>query len=489
MKSLNFFAILIISYFFTYGLDGQEVISYQKVKTMTKQEIQGTLFIPAKYDVDVYNIIYTSKKLNFKKDTASGILAVAKNPAFKFPVAVYDHGTVGNRDEVPSKGSDEQFIAIAIASYGYHCVAPDYIGLGISKGIHPYVNPESEAWASIDLINASYSLSGAEPFYFNDQVFVTGYSQGGHAAMATAFAIEQRKIKHVDSMVLTAAAPMSGPYSISREMKAFTMGDEEYFFCAYLGSVFLSAKEAHFDLLDATTVEDIFKPEFASLVRKFESETLDLFEVNDIMISLLSENGGKVLPKRMFRDEVRDDILTNPNNPLQLALERMDICNWVPLAPIKMIYCKADDQVTYRNTIYTDSLMKVNGALKVSIQDVLSSGDHGQCFYPALLNMITFFNSFQKIDPFLSVGNLNDEIQIWPNPASNVVNISNLNKINQGFEISLFDCFGNELKQTVVKAVSDNFELKIADIPSGIYIMSIIDENGVLGTKKLSVIK
>lgn len=487
MKILHFPFLITFCFLGIHGISAQDIISYQKVRTMTKQEISNTLFIPAKYDVDVYNIIYTSKKINLQKDTASGIIAVAKSPGFKFPVAVYDHGTVGDRNDVPSKGSGEQLITIAIASYGYHCVAPDYIGLGISKGIHPYVNPESEAWSGIDLINACYSLAGTEPFYFNDQVFVTGYSQGGHAAMATAFAIEQRKIKGIDEMVLTAAAPMSGPYSISKEMKAFTMGDNEYFFCGYLGSVFLSAKSAHHDLLGSTTVEDIFKPEFATLIRNFESEKIDLFAMNDAMVSILSMNGGKVLPKRMFRDEIRNDIISNPNNSLYLALTRMDACNWIPEAPVKMIYCKADDQVTYRNAVYTDSLMRASGALKVSKQDVLSSGDHGQCFYPALLNMIAFFNSFQKIDPVLNVDDIEESITVWPNPSYETLNISGIE--SEFAVVNLIDKLGKTILTIKPDFQEKLMSVDLSHVNPGMYFIKITDETGILSLKKILVLK
>lgn len=467
----------ILLFIFIFNIDSQEIVTYKKVKSMTKEAIANTMAIPAKYDVDVYVIEYTTHKLNLKKDTASGVLAVAKDSRFRFPVAVYDHGTVDNRNDVPSKGSSEQMIAIAIASYGYHCVAPDYIGLGISKGLHPYVNPESEAWATIDLINASYTISNSEPIHFNEQVFVTGYSQGGHAAMATAFTIEQRKIKGIDSMNLTAAVPMAGPYSISKEMISFTLGDKEYSFCAYLASAFLSAKMAHFDLLGSTTVEDVFLPEYAEMIRKYENETIGLFTLNNLMKTKLSENGGKIIPKRMLKTEYLTELLSNPSNPLHIALMRMDICNWVPEAQMKMLYCKADDQVTYRNAVYTDSLMRANGALKVSSQDVLSSGNHSTCFYPALLKMISIFNGLQRIDLISNTEEPSSNVSVYPNPVDDKL-IIDFNKNKKDYiKFTIFDICGSIKIVDEIRMCNNQYFINVRNLNPGLYFLLVNDED------------
>ena len=223
MKS-KIISLLYIILFFT-GLNSQEIISYSKIKTMTKGEISSTYFIPAKYDVAIYKIIYTTKNLNFETDTASGILAASVDPGKKFPILIYDHGTVGNRHDVPSEGSSEQLLAAAIASYGYHCVAPDYIGLGVSKGLHPYIHPDSEAWAGIDLARSVKYMETPEDVHFNEQVFVTGYSQGGHSAMATAKRLQETD----DEFIVTAAAPMSGPYSVEFYFRRCRV----FFLCLY----------------------------------------------------------------------------------------------------------------------------------------------------------------------------------------------------------------------------------------------------------------
>jgi hypothetical protein len=290
-------------------------------------------------------------------------------------------------------------------------------------------------------------------------------------------------------MDLTIAVPMSGPYSISGEMVSFTMGDNEYNFCAYLGSAFLSAKMAHFDLLSDTELEDVFVPEYAQLIRQYESETIGLFTMNDIMVAKLKENGGKVLPKRMLKDDFRIDFMANPNNPLKLALRRMDICNWVPVAPVKMLYCKADDQVTYRNAVYTDSLMRANGALNVSAQDVLTTGNHSTCFYPALLKMISIFNGLQRIDPLSDINELpEEEITAWPNPASGHLNIEVNGNVDQQFKVSIYNSLGRKVFNSVVKSSSVQ-SIELSKFETGIYYILFYKRDHLISRDKFSVIK
>jgi hypothetical protein len=477
IRSIFILVFVILSINFTVG---QELISYEKLRSMSKIQINAlNPLIHAKYAVDVYKINYTTKTINLELDTASGLYCVPLDENAVFPIMIYDHGTVDNRHAVPSEDYNSQIFPVIFASQGYMCVAPDYIGLGISKGIHPYIHPESEAWASIDLLKSVKSLEEIEPFHFNDQVFVTGYSQGGHASMATCRALQDEP-----ELKLIAGAPMSGPYSVSKEMKSFTLGNDEYYFCAYLGSVLLTTKYAYPDLMSELEIEDILKPEYASLVREYEKEEIGLFSMNTKMISALSANGGKVLPKRMFNESILNEILTNPEHPVNKALKRMDVCNWVPEVPLKMLYCKADDQVTYRNAVYTDSLMNANGAQKVSSIDVNSSANHGGCVIPATVAMMTFFAIYQHIG---TVGNDNQEIQalsISPNPVSDKLIINGYSE-NDNTNIKIYSKYGKLLINTDLYI---NNVVNVNSLNNGIYFIEI-NNNGFHTVKKFIVVK
>lgn len=471
----------------TLNVQGQEIVSYEKVLTMTKAQITAQFFFQASFDVDLYRITYTTKSLTMEVDTASGVLAIPDDNSFKFPILVYEHGTVGTRHDVPSEGSNERLVALAYASNGYMCLAPDYLGLGISKGLHPYLHPESEAWVTIDMIKAIKTLTPQLDIHFNEQLFITGYSQGGHACMATCIALQDEP-----TLTLTAAAPMSGPYSVSSEMIKFTLGNDPYSFCGYLASVFLTTKMAYPEIMMGIEVEDVFKPQYATLVRQFEKEEKGLFVMNNEMIALLNASEGVIKPKLMFKESVLSSLLESQNHPLNAALKKLDVFDWKPEVPLLMVYCKGDDQVTYRNAVYTDSLMNANGAIDVSSINVNTAGTHSSCVIPATFKMRSFFSQFQELGMVGVSTENNDSYKIQPNPARDYITLqipySSYNSKNV-YQIIFRNIDGKILKRQRIAAGVRKSDISIDDLLSGLVIVQIIDGNKTLGYEKLIVVK
>ncbi|MBK8042036.1 MAG: hypothetical protein IPK21_04855 [Haliscomenobacter sp.] len=143
---------------------------------------------------------------------------------------VYQHGTAGSREAVPSRLSFEATIGLVGGALGYVSVLPDYLGLGDSDGFHPYLHAKTEASAAVDMLRAARQFAASATIALNGQVFVSGYSQGGHAAMALHRELETNLSAEFK---VTASAPMSGPYSISGDMKSRLLSEEEYFYPGY----------------------------------------------------------------------------------------------------------------------------------------------------------------------------------------------------------------------------------------------------------------
>ena len=151
------------------------------------------------------------------------------------PIVLYAHGTnplktLNIADITNTTNTEGALIAAMFAAQGYIVVAPNYAGYDISTlGYHPFLNAQQQSGEMIDILTAARTalpntLSAATRD--SGKLFVTGYSEGGHVAMATQRALE------ASGAVVTGAAPMSGPYAL------VTFGD-----AIFLGSVDIGSTE------------------------------------------------------------------------------------------------------------------------------------------------------------------------------------------------------------------------------------------------------
>ena len=144
------------------------------------------------------------------------------------PIVLYAHGTQTKKllnianitDPTNTEGA---LIAAMFAAQGYIVVAPNYAGYDISTlGYHPFLNATQQSGEMIDILTAARTAlpnTFAAATSDNGKLFITGYSEGGHVAMATLRAMEAAGMK------VTAAAPMSGPYALEAFGDAIMFGD------------------------------------------------------------------------------------------------------------------------------------------------------------------------------------------------------------------------------------------------------------------------
>ncbi|HWS66502.1 MAG TPA: prolyl oligopeptidase family serine peptidase [Steroidobacteraceae bacterium] len=149
------------------------------------------------------------------------------------PIVLYAHGTNTNQalnlaDVTDPTNTEGALIAATFAAQGYIVVAPNYAGYDISTlGYHPFLDAAQQSGEMMDILAAARTAlpkTFAAATTDNGKLFVTGYSEGGHVAMAT-----QRALQAAGATV-TAAAPLSGPYAL----EAF--GDAIFFGSVNLGS-------------------------------------------------------------------------------------------------------------------------------------------------------------------------------------------------------------------------------------------------------------
>ena len=330
------------------------------------------------------------------------------------PILEYAHGTaqqvnfniadVSNQTTNPayadSSGVAEgPLIAAFFAAQGYIVVAPNYVGYDTQDvatlSYHPYLNAAQQSQEMIDALTAARAAINAglpSGVSDNGKLFLTGYSQGGHVAMATHRAMQAAGMK------VTAAAPMSGPYA----MLAFGDAVVTYSQVGLGGTVYYpmiinSYQHSYGNIYAATS--DIYSATYATGIDTllpgtntattlFQQGKLPEFALFDSTTPGTGTQPGTGIPSLdaamavpanplfalgfggpyLINNSVRvqyalDSVVTpdgavpSPTNlmppagtpayPLRAALKKNDLRGWTPTSPVMMCGGKNDPEVFY----------------------------------------------------------------------------------------------------------------------------------------------
>src|SRR3984893_89393 len=181
------------------------------------------------------------------------------------PIVLYAHGTETNQarnlaDVTDPTNSEGVLIAAMFAAQGYIVVAPNYAGYDISTlGYHPFLNAAQQSGEMIDALSAARTAlpkTFAASTTDNGKLFVTGYSEGGHVAMATQRALQAAGAK------VTAVAPMSGPYAMEAFVDAVFYGQVNVGSTVFSPLLTTSYQKAYGNIYTATT--DIYSATYAT---------------------------------------------------------------------------------------------------------------------------------------------------------------------------------------------------------------------------------
>lgn len=370
----------------------QFLVSYKLVKQHTKKSVNKLwkdkgvpkIALPVKNDVDIYEILYKVQWIDGTWRNASAIYYVPKTKKNKpVPYMLYGHGTRIHKHREVSDRDSEQFICLAHAVDGYATAFIDYYGLGKGEGMHLYQHAWSEAHAFIYFLEAVDELNKQLGVEHNGQLFLTGYSQGGHSSFAAHKYIQERADPRFE---VTASSPMSGAYHMTGEQEKYMF--EEYPRPFYLPYLLLSYQTAY-DIADLEDPYDAFKEPFDTLFPKFfennDSKTLD--ELNKVLPKIPSE----VLEPKLIEEYQND-----PDHPFKVRLRENSLIDWEPKAPVQLCYCKGDKEVSYRNSEVAYETMTAKGIDHIRLNNLSDHLDHNTCAAFAVLATKYYFDRFKK---------------------------------------------------------------------------------------------
>lgn len=362
-----------------------------------------------KCGVDVHHVKYKTVGAAGEPATASAALMVPTGTdaacTGSRPVVLYGHGSsifrdlnMANMRTDATDGFDAAVVAATYAAQGYIVVAPNYVGYDTSDlSYHPHHVADQQSKDMIDGLTAARKALALlpRPVSENGKLFVTGYSEGGYAAMATHRAMQAAGI------AVTASAPQSGNYaeSVNYELMFGTKGafdaptvDDTNLLIRYVMK-FTGWQKAYGNLY--TTPSEIYPAAYAGAMETLTPITVSLqaFAASGKLPRFLLANDmpqyaslspqqqanfgppDQSLIKSSYLVKIINDVAArpcpvtsasapldcSPTNTARQAWLKNDLRTWVPKAPMLMCGGNGDPEVRHHNILLTQAYFQAHG--------------------------------------------------------------------------------------------------------------------------------
>ena len=380
------FYLFVFTLLISFNSLSQELLSYTEIEHYTEKGLEkiwednkiNEWIVPISNGFKLYEVIYTTSWHDGSAIKASGLCFIPDNFLEKKPPQmVYHHGTRTLKRTILHLES-ENAISAGFSADGYLVIMPDYIGLGKGDKFHLYQNSESEATACIDMLIAVQELNKQLSIKTNEQLFLTGYSQGGHACMAT-----QKKLEaeYTNQFTITASSPMSGAYDMSGVQA--TVMTKPYPEPVYLPYLLMGINEVY----NITDSDKLFRAPYDSLVPILYNGEYNLQEIN----AFLPE-----IPADVVHPDLLKEYKENPNFKFNTALKENNLLDWKTETHTRIFYCKSDKIVLYENSVVAFKKMKKNGSKKVELCKAAKKFGHVECAIFTSIYTKMWFDSFRN---------------------------------------------------------------------------------------------
>lgn len=364
----------------------------------------------AKCDIKVEKVTYQTVGAAGEVTNATAALMLPSGDSVDCqgdrPVLLYAHGTTTDKDydfsqvaNPNNSGSGEAtLIAANFAAQGYIVVAPNYAGYDESNlDYHPYLVADQQAADMADALDSARTIIARQQ-HANDsdytdiddsgELFISGYSQGGYVAMATARLLESQ------NKPVTAIAPLSGPYALAAFGDAIFSGNVNIGATRFAPLLATGLQKKYGDIYRNTT--EIFSshyagtqlpsmlsfaelvagnqlPENALFERNPENNsTLDSLPPPSVPFAFIGFDDDDYLIRTDFRTAYVADALENPDgliarkgafpaanpqNNLRKALKLNDLRGYVPKTPT--LLCGGNQDPTVYYDLNTNSMAAI----------------------------------------------------------------------------------------------------------------------------------
>lgn len=350
-------------------LSRQEVVDYLAGHGLDTSAVR--------HGVDLYLLTYRTAGADGRPTTASALAVLPRTRERTLRTVAWLHGTRVFRGDTGSLSDNlDRAASVLFAAAGHAAVAPDYLGLGTGPGHHPYMVSAPTVSASLDALRATRALAARSGKRLDRRVLVSGFSQGGQAAMLVG-----RELQRTTEFGLGGVAGIAGPYDIrGQELPAALDGRLDGTSATlYLGYAITSWNRVH-RLYD--TPAEVFRAPYDRVVESlFDSDHTEA----DVVAALPHT------PRELFTDEFLAR-LAHPSGALaEVLADNDDPCAWRPRVPVRLFVGTADRDVVHTNADSCQEDLAAHGARDTRVVS-LGEVDHFATAMVALPQVLAWFD-------------------------------------------------------------------------------------------------
>lgn len=324
---------------------------------------------------------------------------------------------------------------------------------------------------------------------------MTGYSQGGHATMASLKEINDR---HKSEFNVVMAAPGSGPYDLSDLEFNYMFTNPAYSTPEYGLYAIASCQYTRGTIY--TDIHQIIKPEYSGL---YTSE-------------VLGQTGNVAwIPKpwtEMLQPDFLNELQHNANHPFRKCLAESNNYDWANNYLTYYFYTTGDEQVDYRQSIKAIDAQRNRvpwwrfwDKAKIQGRDIGLFGKltHSYASIPAMLAARVEFNlrstrctdQLQRKEDSLQIASeeLTEQkelavvngFQVYPNPIKESAQLILDDPKDQLVHIYLRSINGTSSLELPLNTTSGYYEINRSGIPAGLYVLEIQTSEGEVSRRKV----
>lgn len=336
-----------------------------------------------KFPVDVYKIIYKTTFQGAEKQVSGA--CVIPSAAEALPVVSYQHGTIFHNKDAPSQFKNilnmpiEMALNILMASCGFVCAAPDYIGYGSDgSSVHPYHHADSLATSCIDMLRAVKEMCAELNVTIKNQYFMTGYSEGGYATLSVQKKIEANFASEFPLMAVSAGA---GAYDLLGTVQDF-VGSATLKEPAYVCFLIWAYRSIYaWD----RALQSFFREPYNSSIKEGLFTGSHTYGQVDSQLTNVTAD--------LFTAAFLSDFKGSGEQTLKDALQENNLHKgWTPSTPLRLYHGTADETVPAFNSERAENNFINRGA--PDVQYISFPGlNHSTCIIPWVIGTIQWFTS------------------------------------------------------------------------------------------------